>query len=81
MTENQEKKIKKISGVVVSTKMKDTATVLVDRFVKHPKYKKFIKSSKKFQVHDPENTAKIGDKVEITQSKPVSKIKKFKLVK
>ena len=57
---NQEKKIKKISGVVVSTKMKDTATVLVDRFVKHPKYQKFIKSSKKFQVHDPENTAEVG---------------------
>lgn len=78
---NQEKKIKKISGVVVSTKMKDTATVLVDRFVKHPKYQKFIKSSKKFQVHDPENTAEVGDKVEITQTKPISKTKRFKLVK
>lgn len=77
----EEKKVKKISGVVVSTKMKDTATVLVDRFVKHPKYQKFIKSSKKFQVHDPENTAKVGDKVEITQTKPISKTKKFKLVK
>lgn len=80
MTE-ENKKVKKISGVVVSTKMKDTATVLVDRFVKHPKYQKFIKSSKKFQVHDPENTAKVGDKVEITQTKPISKTKKFKLVK
>lgn len=79
--DKQIKKIKKISGVVVSAKMKDTATVLVDRFVKHPKYQKFIKSSKKFQVHDPENTAKVGDKVEITQSKPISKTKRFKLVK
>ena len=80
MTE-ENKKIRKISGVVVSTKMKDTATVLVDRFVKHPKYQKFVKSSKKFQVHDPENTAKTGDKVEITQTKPISKTKRFKLVK
>ncbi len=76
-----ETKIKKsISGVVVSTKMKDTATVLVERYVKHPKFQKFMKKSKKFQVHDKGNTAKVGEKVLIQESKPISKTKKFVLV-
>ena len=71
---------KKISGTVVSTKMQDTATVLVERYVKHPKYQKFMKKSKKFQVHDKGNTAKIGDRVLIEETKPISKTKKFILV-
>ena len=78
MTETKNKK--RISGTVVSTKMKDTATVLVERYVKHPKYQKFMKKSKKFQVHDAGNTAKVGDKVLIEESKPISKTKRFVLV-
>lgn len=66
-------------GVVVKTAMKDTATVQVDRYVKHPKYKKYQVRSKKFLVHDPGNTAQVGDKVTIVACRPISKLKRFKL--
>jgi len=80
MTEKNNKNKKIVDGVVVSKKMKDTLTVRVDSFVKHPKYKKYIKKSKKFQVHAPATDKKLGDKVQIAETKPVSKTKKFKLV-
>jgi small subunit ribosomal protein S17 len=68
-------------GVVVKTAMKDTATVSVERYVQHPKYKKYLRRSKKFLVHDPGNTAQVGDKVVIRETKPLSKRKRFILVK
>jgi small subunit ribosomal protein S17 len=52
----------------------------VDRYVKHPKYEKYVSRSKKFKAHDAGNTAKIGDKVTIVETKPISKDKHFKLV-
>jgi small subunit ribosomal protein S17 len=67
------------TGTVVKTAMMDTATVAVDRYVKHPKYKKFRTLTKKFLVHDPGNTAKVGDKVTIIGCRPISKLKRFKL--
>ena len=73
-------KEKIFSGTVVSDKMKDTVVVLVERFVKHPKYQKFIKRSKRFKAHDAGNTAKVGDKVQIVETKPISKDKHFKLI-
>ena len=78
---NDETKGKVLSGVVVSDKMKDTIVVKVQRFVKHPKYQKYVKIDKKIKVHDAGNTAKIGDKVEIVETKPISKDKHFRLVK
>jgi len=66
-------------GVVVKTAMKDTATVAVDRYVKHPKYKKYQTRTKKYLVHDPGNTAQVGDKVTIVACRPISKNKHFKL--
>ncbi len=66
-------------GTVVKTAMTDTATVAVSRYVKHPKYKKYQVRTKKFQVHDPENTAKVGDQVTIVGCNPISKLKRFKL--
>ena len=69
-----------LSGTVVSDKMKDTIVVLVERYEKHPKYGKFIKQRKKFKVHDSGNTAKIGDKVQIIETRPISKEKSFKLL-
>ena len=66
-------------GVVVKTAMKDTATVRVDRYVKHPKYKKYQVRSKKFLVHDPGNTVAIGEKVTIVACRPISKMKRFKI--
>jgi small subunit ribosomal protein S17 len=72
---------KTFDGVVVKSAMKDTVTVSVERYVKHPKYKKFIRRSKKFLVHDVGNTAKVGDKVTIRETRPISKRKRFILVK
>ena len=68
------------TGVVVSQKMKDTAVVSVMRFVQHPKYKKYYKVSKKFKAHNPGNTAKVGDKVNIKETRPISKDKHFVLI-
>ncbi|MDO8565217.1 MAG: 30S ribosomal protein S17 [bacterium] len=79
---NKEKitKAKVLTGTVVSDKMKDTIVVSVESYEKHPKYGKYIKRSKKFKAHDAGNTAKIGDKVAIAETKPISKDKHFKLV-
>lgn len=68
-------------GVVVKAAMKDTATVRVDRYVKHPKYKKYFTRSKKYLVHDPGNTAQIGDTVTIVATRPISKRKRFAIAK
>lgn len=70
-----------LRGTVISSKMKDTITVAVERYVQHPKYKKFIRRTKKFLVHDAGNTAKEGQKVEIRETRPLSKRKSFELVK
>ncbi len=59
--------------------MKDTTTVAVSRFVKEPKYKKYRTLTKKYLVHDPGNTAKVGDEVIIVACRPMSKLKRFKL--
>ncbi|USN88336.1 MAG: 30S ribosomal protein S17 [Candidatus Nomurabacteria bacterium] len=69
-----------LRGTVVASKMTDTCTVAVERYVKHPKYKKFMRRTKKYLVHDAGNTAKVGDKVEIIETRPISKRKTFKLV-
>lgn len=79
--EKKKKREKILSGVVVSDKMKDTVVVKVTRFVKHPKYKKYYKISKKYKAHDVGNEARIGDKVFIKESRPISKDKSFVLVK
>jgi small subunit ribosomal protein S17 len=71
---------KTLTGVVVSTKMKDTATVLVNRYVKDPKYKKYILRSKKYLAHDPGNTRTEGERVTIRPSRPISKRKHFIVV-
>ena len=72
---------KTFEGVVVKTAMKDTATVEVHRFVKHPKYHKFLRYSKKFLVHDPGNSLKVGEKVTIRETRPISKLKRFIVAK
>ena len=69
-----------LRGTVVSTKMKDTITVAVERFVKHPKYKKYQRRTKKFLVHDAGNTAKEGQLVDIRETRPISKRKHFELI-
>lgn len=71
---------KVLSGVVVSDKMKDTIVVNVSRYSKHPKYGKYIRKHKKYKVHDVGNTKKVGDKVEIRETAPISKDKHFIVV-
>ena len=60
--------------------MTDTCTVAVERYVKHPKYKKYLRRTKKFLVHDAGNTAKVGETVDIKEVNPISKRKSFALV-
>jgi small subunit ribosomal protein S17 len=69
-----------LKGTVVSTKMKDTITVAVERYVMHPKYKKFMRRTKKYLVHDAGNTAKDGAVVDIIETRPLSKRKRFTLL-
>ena len=69
-----------LSGKVVSDKMDQTITVLVERKVQHPIYKKFVKRSTKVHAHDAENTCTIGDVVTVKESRPLSKTKTWTLV-
>lgn len=71
---------KTLQGVVVSDKMQNTAVVAVNRYVKHPKYKKYMKITKKYHAHNPSNKAKEGDKVTIRSCRPLSKTKHFEIV-
>ncbi len=80
-TENKTNKGNILKGVVVSDKMDKTVVVSVSRFVKHPLYGKFYKVSKKYKAHDENNESKIGDKVTIIETRPISKDKKFKVIK
>ncbi len=80
LQKNIEVKRKVLSGTVVSDKMKDTIVVLVERFVKDNKYKKYITLRKRYKVHDAGNTKKIGDKVNIESCRPISRHKSFKVI-
>ena len=71
---------KVILGVVVSDKMDKTITVRVERQVVHSKYEKIVRVSKKYKAHDEENSAHIGDKVRIMETRPLSKTKNWRLV-
>lgn len=69
-----------LSGKIISAKMKDTVVVQVERYTKHPKYGKFLKRQKKFKAHDAGNKHKEGEVVEIIETKPISKDKRFKVL-
>lgn len=71
---------KTLTGVVVSDKMKDTVVVSVNSYSKHPKYQKYLSRSKKYKAHDAGNTKKIGDKVTIEETAPISRDKKFRVI-
>ena len=76
----EEKKARTMQGVVVSNGMQDSVVVLTSRFIKHAKYKKFIKKSTKVMAHDAENACGVGDTVTIAECKPLSKNKSWTLV-
>ena len=80
MNTEKKQKNKVLKGKVVSDKMDKTIVVAVSRFVEHPKYKKRLKIVKKYKAHDEGNTKKIGDMVEIEETKPISKDKHFKVI-
>lgn len=67
-------------GVVVSSSMNKTAVILMKRRLPHPVYKKYVTLNKKFYVHDEENQCKVGDKVRIVETRPLSKLKRWRLV-
>lgn len=69
-----------LQGTVVSDKSDKTVTVLVERRVLHPLYKKYIRMSKKYAAHDETNSHKVGDVVSIVESRPISKRKRWMVV-
>jgi|TARA_B110000438_G_scaffold300194_2_gene352023 small subunit ribosomal protein S17 len=80
MKDKENKNRKSRTGLVVSDKLQKTVVVSVVRNVRHPIYHKVLKRTKKYQVHDPDNQATIGDIVRIEESIPISKNKRWRLV-
>ena len=78
-TETAEGRQKTRTGVVVSDKMSKTVVVSVTRKYMHPKYKKYVRQRKRFKVHDEDNSTKVGDKVLIEETRPISKDKRWRL--
>lgn len=80
-TASQSKKtLRVLHGVVVSDKMKDTVVVAVHRLVKHSKYRKYLRVTKRYKAHDAGNTKHTGDRVEIAECRPISKDKHFRIL-
>jgi len=79
-TSTEQNVVRTIIGRVVSNKMNKSITVLVERQVKHPLYGKYIRRSTKLHAHDENNECGIGDKVSITECRPISKTKTWRLV-
>jgi len=72
---------KRFIGTVVSNKMNKTIVVAVESLIKHPVYKKYIKRTKKYHAHDEQDACHIGDTVEIVESRPLSKTKKWRVLR
>lgn len=71
---------KRLKGKVVSDKMDKTVVVLVSRYKKHPKYRKYVQIRKRYKAHDEKNEYKVGDKVVIEECRPLSRDKHFRVV-
>ena len=74
---NKDENRKRLVGVVVKDKMEKTVVIEVERVLKHPKYHKYLKTKTTCKAHDEENKAKVGDKVLIVESRPLSKDKRW----
>jgi small subunit ribosomal protein S17 len=79
MMSETEKNTKSMIGIVVSNKMDKTIVVEIQRQIKHPSYKKYIKRRAKYLAHDENQVCKIGDTVKISETRPLSKRKNWKL--
>lgn len=77
----QAKKTRQLVGIVVSDKMQKTRVVAVSRLTKHPKYLKYYKATTKFKAHDEKNEFMTGDKVIIEEMRPMSKEKRWKILR
>lgn len=75
------KKMRRLEGIVVSDKMNKTRVVAVEWLKKHPKYLKYFKRTSKFKAHDENNEFKKDDKVVIEQTRPISKDKRWRIIK
>ena len=75
----EQKHYKTRQGTVVSDKMDKTVVVRVERLTKHPKYTKVIKHTKKFKAHDEQNQCRVGDVIEIVETRPLSKEKRWRV--
>ena len=80
MTEKKRGIRKTQVGVVTSTAMQKTVTVAVDRLVRHPLYKKTLRKTSKFLAHDENNSCKVGDRVRITETRPLSARKRWRIL-
>ena len=77
---DKQKKIRKITGVVVSDKMTKTRVIAVSSLKKHPKYLKYYKVTTRFKAHDENNEYKTGDTVVIEETRPLSREKRWKII-
>ena len=80
MEEQTRSRKRVLQGVVVSTKMDKSAVVNVERIIQHPLYKRTMKRSKKYKVHDEKNVCKVGDRIRVIECKPISKQKTWRLL-
>lgn len=79
-TETESQGLRKtLVGVVVSTRMQKTVVVAVSNKVRHPKYRKYVSSRKKYMVHDEHQECRVGDEVEIVETRPLSRLKRWRL--
>ncbi|MCB9072162.1 MAG: 30S ribosomal protein S17 [Bdellovibrionaceae bacterium] len=79
MSTEERGRTREVVGTVISDKMHKTISVKIYRTVMHPRYKKFVKRTSVFKAHDEKNEAKMGDKVRIYETRPLSKTKRWKL--
>jgi len=77
--ENMQKNKKELLGLIVSDKMDKSVVVQIERFVQHKVYKKYMKRYKKYHAHDEKNECRIGDTVKIIETRPLSKLKRFRV--
>ena len=77
---SEDKNTRKVVGRVVSDKMDKTVSVAIERMIKHPVYGKYIRRTTKVLAHDAENTCKEGDRVAISETRPISKTKSWAVV-
>ena len=78
MSQRNKRKVR--TGKVISNRMQKTIVVAVERLFQHPRYKRIVKRTNKLYAHDEKNECKIGDKVKVMETRPLSKLKRWRVV-